>query len=302
MSNNTFKEWSRLLSGPLFVYTHMVKYILYLHLWLALIALLLTMECVLFFSIPVEYYPFACFSATATLFTYNAHTLFALYSKKKTTELTSWAGKHYGAVVSTTLAGLAVSIYICFRYFSLSQWSVLLSAGCIWLFYESVVIRVNKKGINLIQNYSFLKSIVLALVWTVITAILPLTTAKFNLLLGMDTVLFIFVRFCLFAFITQLFEYRDVYTEKVSLSAGNLVRKTIGYTNLTLICNLFALAICIQLLFLDIHISFKLSTIVQIAVLLFFMRTKNIVTITASMLLWDGILILSPLISISQQI
>ncbi len=269
---------------------------------MAVISLLLTMECVLFFSIPLEYYPFACFSAAATLFTYNTHTLLALHSKKQTTELTSWASKHYGIVATTALIGFFGSIYICIRYFSISQWSVLVLAGCIWLFYERIIMRVNKKGINFIQNYSLLKSIVLALVWTVVTVVLPLTTAKFNLLLEPDAILFTVVRFCLFAFITQLFEYRDLYSGKINFKISNLADKTGGYTNLTLLCNLFAVAICIQLLFLDLHTSFKVATILQLTILVFFIRIKNIITITESMLLWDGILILSPLISISQHI
>jgi len=276
----------------------MVKYILYLHLWLALIALLLTMECVLFFSIPLEYYPFAWFSAAATLFTYNAHTLFALHSKKKITELISWSGKNYNTVLTTCITGFILSLYICIRYFSLSQWSVLFAASVIWLFYENAIARANKKGGGALRNYSFLKSIILALVWTVITGILPLTTAKFDLLLQPDTILFISVRFCLFAFITQLFEYRDLYSEKDNLKASNLFGKTIGYTNLTLLCNLFAAAICVQLIFIDLHISFKVATILQLLFLMFFIRIKNITTITASMVLWDGILILSPLLSI----
>lgn len=288
--------------GPFIFYRHMAKYILYLHVWLAVIALLLTMECVLFFSIPLDYFPLACFSATATLFTYNAHTLFSLNSNKKATELTSWARKHYSTVVCTTLIGLVASLYICIAYFSLSQWSVLILGGCIWLFYEKVIADVNKKGVAVVQNYSFLKSIVIALVWTVITVVLPLTTAKLHLLLQADTILFICVRFCLFAFITQLFEYRDLYTEKTNLKEKNLVGKTIGYTNMTLLCNLFIAAICIQLVFLNVHVAFKLATILQILFLLFFIRIKNITTITSSMLLWDGILILSPIISIPQLI
>lgn len=276
----------------------MVKYILYLHLWLALIALLLTMECVIFFSIPLEYYPFACFSASATLFTYNAHTLFALYSNKKPTALTNWACKHYAAVIGITVAGLIFSLYICIQYFSLAQWAVLFIAGMIWLVYEKNIMRVNKSAATVVQNYSFFKSIILALVWTVITSVLPLTTAKFNLLLQTDTMLFLCVRFCLFAFITQLFEYRDLHTEKTSFKITSLTDKTIGYTNLTLLCNLFAAAICVQLAFLDIHTSFKLATMLQLVFLLFCIRIKNITTLTASMLLWDGILILSPLISI----
>ncbi|ABG57477.1 hypothetical protein [Cytophaga hutchinsonii] len=279
----------------------MVKYILYLHLWLALIAFLLTMECVLFFSIPLDYYPFACFSATATLFTYNAHTLFVLYSKTKTTELTDWAVKHYYAVLAAAITGLTCSLHICIRYFSLSQWIVLISAGCTWLFYENRSIRLNKKVQTARQNYSFLKSIILALVWTVVTGILPLTTAQFNLLLQPDSILFTGIRFCLFAFITQLFEYRDLHIEKNNIKATNPAGKTIGYTNLTLLCNLFTAAICIQLVFLDVPVSFKLTTILQLAFLIFFIRIKNITTITTSMLLWDGILILSPLISIPVQ-
>jgi hypothetical protein len=288
--------------GPFFVYTYMVKYILYLHLWLAVIALLLTMESVLFFSIPIEYYPFACFSATATLFTYNAHTLFVLHSKKKTTELTSWAGKHYNTVLFAALAGFTGSIYICIRYFSLSQWSVLIAGGCVWLVYEKVIAGVNKNGTVAVQNYSFLKSIILALVWTVITGVLPLTTSTFGLVLKADTILFICIRFCLFAFIAQLFEYRDLHTENKNSKVRNMTGKTGGYTNLTLLCNLFIAVICIQLLFVNVHVSFKLATALQILFLLFFIRIKNITTITPSMLLWDGILILSPIISIPLQI
>ena len=284
--------------APLFFYPHMIKYILYLHLWLALIAFLLTIECVLFFSIPLENYPFSFFSAAATLFTYNAHTLFAIYSKKKTTELTNWARKHYVSVACTAAAGLVWSMYICINHFSLYQWIVLLCTGCLWLFYENYIVRVNKKNIKTIPNYTFIKSIVLAIVWTIITSILPLTRSDFGLLSQSDALLFIGVRFCLFAFITQLFEYRDLYTEKNGIKNNYLSDKTIGYTNLTLYCNLFACIIFLQLIFIDVHILFKLATLLQLSALIFFIRIKNIVTVTSSMILWDGILILSPLICI----
>jgi len=53
-----------------------------------------------------------------------------------------------------------------------------------------------------------------------------------------------------------------------------------------------------QLLFIDISISFKATTILQLIIIIFYIRIKNIITITPSMLLWDGILILTPLFNI----
>ena len=276
----------------------MIKYILYLHLWLALIALLLSIECVLFFSIPITFYPFACFSATATLFAYNAHTLVALYAKKKTTELTSWASKHFYSVLFTTLVGFVGCAYFSIVFFSITQWGVLIVAAFIWVLYESVIAFVNTKAVSVIKNYSLFKSFVLAFVWTVMTIVLPLTVHDFNVLFDVNAVLFILIRFCLFALITQLFEYRDLYTDKVDFNDSKFLNKTIGYTNLTLICNLLVTAICMQLLFIDISISFKATTILQLIIIIFYIRIKNIITITPSMLLWDGILILTPLFNI----
>ncbi len=280
----------------LFLYTQMGKHILYLHLWLALIALLLTMECVVYFSIPIAFYPFACFSATATLFAYNAHTLLSINSNKKTTELTSWAKKHYYHVVFFTLVGFLGCVFFSVYYFSLLQWEVLMAAGVIWILYESVIAFVNKRGLIITNNYSLLKSLVLAFVWTVITVILPLT--KSTLTFEGNAALFVLIRFCLFALISQLFEYRDLYTEKLNTGSLNLVGKTIGYTNLTLLCNFFVLIIGIQLIYIEINFAFKLATSLQLIAIIFFIRIKNIVTITPSMLLWDGILIVTPLCSI----
>lgn len=256
------------------------------------------MECVLFFSIPLAFYPFACFSATATLFAYNAHTLVALYAKKKTTELTSWASSNYYSVWATALFGFLGCAYFSIRFFSITQWSVLIAAGFIWVLYESVIAFVNAKAIRVMKNYSLVKSMVLAIVWTVVTIVLPLTSHEFHAIFDVNAILFILIRFCLFALISQLFEYRDLYTDIINFNALNLAGKTIGYTNLTLICNLLVAAICLQLLFIDISISFKLTTIMQLIILVFYIRIRNIITITPSMLLWDGILILTPLCTI----
>jgi hypothetical protein len=276
----------------------MIKYILYLHLWLAFIALLLSTECILFFSIPNDFYPFACFSATATLFAYNAHTLVALYAKKKTTELTSWASKHFYSVLFTSLIGLVGSVYLSIQFFSITQWGVLIAAGFIWILYESVIAFVNTRAVHINKNYSLLKSLVLAFVWTVMTIVLPLSSNEFSVLFEVNVLLFVLIRFCLFALITQLFEYRDLYADKVDFNEPKLLNKALGYTNLTLVCNLLAAAICMQLLFIDISISFKATTILQLIIIVFYIRIKNIITITPSMLLWDGILILTPLCNI----
>lgn len=275
----------------------MMKYILYLHIWLAIIAMLLTMESMIFFSSEVLYFNII-FSGIATLFTYNAHTLFALFSKRNSTEVTSWGRKKYNIVFATVIVSLMVNAYICIQYFTLYQLSVLLASAALWFLYELYIITINQKKHAAVRNYTFFKSIVIAIVWTIITSILPLIENDLSVLNNSNIVLFVGVRFCLLAFITQLFEYRDLYIEKGILKTSHLSGKTIGYSNITVLCYLFFAAIVLQLFILELHVSFKIATLLQIVFLLFCLRIKNIVTLTPSMLVWDGILILSPLMSI----
>ncbi len=274
-----------------------MKYILYLHIWLSIIAMLLTMECILFFAPDKINYTIILFAGAATLFTYNAHTLFALYSKKNSTEVTSWGRKKYNYIFVAMLLGFVCSLSICVMYFNFNQWLIFIVSSGLWLVYEIYIVYANRRGL-LLNNHSFFKSIVIAIVWTIITGVLPLSKSETDIVWSANAGLFIGVRFCLFAFITQLFEYRDFYIDKAIKKVSHLNGKTIGYSNITVICYLFFAAIVLQLFIVELHVSFKIATILQMVFLLFCLRIKNIITLTPSMLIWDGVLILSPLISI----
>ena len=275
-----------------------MKHILYLHIWLSLIAILLTYESALIFSAMPISLNIVSFSGFATLFAYNAHTLLALYSKKKVTELTIWAKNNLAWVVVFTLIGLAGSIVVGIIGFALREWLVLIFAGMLWFAYENYIARSYSSKLIVTKRRSFIKSIVLAFVWTIITSILPLIVDRPIELMNTNRLLFIGIRFCLFACITQLFEYRDIF-ENLKKN-GNLVldEKKVRFSNLTLLCAIFLSAIVIQLIFIETSMLFVSVTLVQILALMFFIRIKNVITITPSMIIWDGILILSPLISI----
>ncbi|HSY60649.1 MAG TPA: hypothetical protein VK796_02185, partial [Cytophaga sp.] len=260
-------------------------------------AILLTYESTLTFSAAPINLNIVGFSGFATLFAYNAHTLLALYSKKNNTELTIWAQKNLFWVVVFTLIGLTGSIVAGFIGFAGREWLVLIFSSALWLIYEHYIARLNRSAVTVGQSRSLIKSIVLAMVWTIITSLLPLIVDRPIQSMNINALLFIGIRFCLFACITQLFEYRDIF-EKQKSDKDLLSRSSIGFSNLTILCNVFIGAIGIQLIFVEAPVSFICIAIVQLLGLLFFIRIKNIVTITPSMMIWDGILILSPLISI----
>jgi hypothetical protein len=275
-----------------------MKHILYLHIWLSLIAILLTYESTLIFSATPVNWNIVSFSGFATLFAYNAHTLLALYSKKNNTELTIWAQKNLFWVLIFTLIGLTGSVVAGFIGFAGREWLVLILSSALWLIYENYIARLNRSAAIVSQNRSLIKSIVLAMVWTIITSLLPLIVDRPIQSMNINALLFIGIRFCLFACITQLFEYRDIFEKQKSDKNLNLSGSSIGFSNLTILCNVFIGAIGIQLIFVEAPVSFICIAVVQLLGLLFFIRIKNIVTITPSMMIWDGILILSPLISI----
>jgi len=275
-----------------------MKYILYLHIWLSLIAILLTYESALIFSTAPINLNIVSFSGFATLFAYNGHTLLALYFKKKNTELTIWAKKNLAWVVAFTLIGLTGSIGIGFVGFAPREWCVLIFSGLLWFVYENYIARLNSRKSIVSQRRSFIKSIVLAIVWTIITSVLPLIIDRPIELMHTNALLFMGIRFCLFASITQLFEYRDLFENQKTNDSSVLSEKNIGSSNLTILYKLFLIAIVIQLIFIKTSTLFVFITLLQLLALLFFIRIKNIITITPSMILWDGILILSPLISI----
>jgi len=238
------------------------------------------------------------FSGFATLFAYNAHTLLALYLNKKTTELTIWAKKNLYWVMIFTFIGLTGSIVVGIIGFAQREWVVLIFACILWVAYENYIATLNSSKLNVAKHNSLIKSIVLAFVWTIITSILPLIVDKPIELMNTNRLLFIGIRFCLFASITQLFEYRDMFENKKRGGDVVLPEKNIGFSSLTLLCTIFLSAIVIQLIFIETSTLFISVTLVQILALMFFIRIKNIINITPSMIIWDGVLILSPLISI----
>jgi hypothetical protein len=275
-----------------------MKYALYLHVWLSLIAMLLTAESLMLFSIQITYYYPIVFSGSATLFAYNTHTLIALYSQKSNTELTVWAQLQKKWVLGFALLGLVLSAVVGVYAFSVHQWMLLCFAALLWLLYEAYVAQANSKNQNVGGVSAFLKSIILAFVWTVITSALPIVHTNFNSLFEWNCVVFISVRFCLFACITQLFEYRDLY--EMPLSKFEVVREDVTEKpyRATLISKLFIAFIVILLFFIEISNIFIAATLLQLIALVFFIRIRNIITITPSMMLWDGVLIVSPIISI----
>ena len=275
-----------------------MKYALYLHVWLSLIAMLLTAECILLFSNQANQIYFIVFSGAATLFAYNTHTLMALYTKKNNTELTVWAQSNKRWIIAFAVLGFVLSIAVGTYAFSVYRWLLLGFAALLWMLYEVYIARVNSKSKNVGGMSSFIKSIILAFVWTVITSIIPLVYIDFDRLFEWDSIVFIGVRFCLFACITQLFEYRDLY--EISLTKHiEIVEGLTGKPyRATLFSKLFIAFIILLLFFIETSNVFIVATLLQLIVLIFFIRIRNIITITPSMMLWDGVLIVSPIISI----
>jgi hypothetical protein len=272
-----------------------MKSVLYTHIWLSLIAIFLAFESIQLFPGIDQSLCIALFAGTATLFAYNAHTLAVIYLKDVKNELTIWAIKHIAIVWTFCTVGLTSSLYLLYFYITTSQMAVLAVSVISWLLYEGYIIVSSKHNQRILLKLPFIKNLTLAFVWLAITSLLPISKDGFPWIGNTDYILILVVRYFTFFLVTILFDYRDVSSDiitKVKTMPTKFGINTTAYIGYTI-----AVMILFVLPFLQVQSYFVIIKIIQMLMLFFFLRIRNNTSFQASMLLWDGVLILSPITS-----
>lgn len=273
-----------------------VKTFVYTHIWLSCIAVFLTLECKqLFPDIHQSFYIFL-FAGTSTLFAYNAHTLAVIHIKGVKNELGVWSIRHKWDIRIACIIGLVISLYIIYFQMSGNQVFILIGSALCWLLYEGYLITFSKRKQRLLKVFPFMKNGILAFVWLAITSLLPISANGFAWTTNSDYILLLIVRFFTFFLVTILFDYRDISSDRM-LDVKTMPAK-FGINTTAYIAYVIALFLLVSLPFLQVGTYFVIIKIIQISLLFFFLRTRNTTSFQASMLLWDGILILSPLTSL----
>lgn len=270
-----------------------MKLAVYTHLWLACIAMLLAWECMLLFPFIYQSFYSCLFAASATLFVYNAHTLAMCYIKNIKSELSVWCHKNTFLISAISLLGMMASLYFIVFHFSIYQHLLLLFVIVCCMVYECNVIWSASIKFPVLQKLPFLKSVILATVWIVITTLLPISENGFQWIQDIQCVLFVLIRFLTCMLVAILFDLRDVSSD--NKTTVKTIPNTLGITATAYVWYAITLVILLLLAYMEVHSYFILVRIFQIALLLFFFRTRNSMTFGASMLLWDGVLIISPL-------
>ncbi|MBC7450172.1 MAG: UbiA family prenyltransferase [Cytophagales bacterium] len=215
------------------------------------------------------------------------------YIKEVKSELSAWCRKNTILVYILSGLGLAGSIYIIVDWFTYNQYVILGAIALLCLIYEWNVILSKSVHSGFLRELPFLKSIILALAWVSITSILPISEDGFQWVHDIHCLLFILIRFLTCFLIVILFDFRDVSSDEKT--GVRTIPVILGATVTAYIWYVIVLVIVLLLLFIEVHTYFVTIRFVQLIFLLFFLRTRNAITFEASMLLWDGVLIISPL-------
>ena len=174
--------------------------------------------CILFdFSFSPD---LACFVFAGTVSSYNFHWYLTPPATEKTSSKIAWNISNNRLHFYLFIAGLLTAAFFAFRL--IADWPWLLLIGLATFLYSAP--KINHPFFYPLRKIAIAKTIYLAFVWTLITALLPLLIEYRRL----ETVhvLFFINRFFFIYAICILFDYRDVESDR---SAG--IRSLITYFN-----------------------------------------------------------------------
>lgn len=183
----------------------------------------------------------------STLFVYN---FFRILSPKE--DCKNWYSKNYSytkALSFLSFIGMLVGFYFIDKTFLY----IIVIAALLSFLYASPFIKIGEKGFNL-RKYWFLKSIIVAFVWVLLTSVLPLLEFNIN---NNKILLFSLEKFLFILGITIPYDIKDLKEDKYvklntfALKFGVKTTKTISNYILTIAL----------ILALFIHSAYYLQTI-----------------------------------------
>jgi hypothetical protein len=263
------------------------KLIVKSHLWLACIATLLVLETYLKLSLTIDkLYITTVFCAV--IVAYNTHSLIGYKYQRLSFELLIWFKHHRKWVF-----GMSVMVLI---YMFCSVYFLFQSHNSLFLLALPVLFFLHQWTVVMLPPSlptAVLKFITNVFAWTAVTSIIPLLIIEFDF--NDMSRWFIVGRFLLFAILFLLFEYRDRAHDEV-IKKQNILH----YLSINSFRFLFyALLVCITL----VLITFKnqllyIDVVATVFVLVLFYKFKNITSYYHTMLFWDGLLMVFPIVTL----
>lgn len=179
------------------------------NLYIALAALMLTVGTQIQLGLSPQWHPYLFLIFFATLFEYNVHRLFTilLFPQALETPKHQWVKENklfFYIIVSVSVIGFLITI----AQARLSVLIALSPLALITIFY-STPFSANKKGIFRLRGIPFLKIFLIALVWSVVTVLLPVIYHYEEIQIG-HIIAITIERFLFVWAITLPFDIRDI--------------------------------------------------------------------------------------------
>jgi len=238
-------------------------------------------------------YQLLCFVFFATLCSYNLHSYFNPDTSSKSVRL-SWIQKHRLLLIISFLLAVLGMIIIFFSISYSYRWILPLSV--LSLLYS--LPRVLKSTGSFLKPIIYFKTIYLAVIWSVVTVLLPLVLD--NYACDYQSTVFLFNRFFIILQVSILFEYRERKLE-IPGKPGNLI-SILNENKFNLLFYFLSLLFMVSagLLFVgkpDYSLLFSIL-IPEILLYLTYKRSKSMCSDYWYYVFIDGILMLSTLIFI----
>jgi hypothetical protein len=181
------------------------RYLLYTHLFLAAAAVALQYATMYWLNIATPRSAYLlCFTFFATLFAYNVPVVIrrAVITDQ---DRFKWSEENHAVLRILTILSLSICIYLFIKIATISLVTLLFPSAVFAVFYSIPVLHLRS-----LNRMSYLKTFIVAGVWTLVTFYMPLAVAEVNTghtLLGIQ-------RFVLMIILVLPFEVRDIGKDK----------------------------------------------------------------------------------------
>lgn len=206
-------------------------FFLFSSLYIAVVAVVMVYQTyTLLIEKPVNWFCIA-FVFFSTVCSYNFHWMLSSHSVNPSLRL-NWTYKHKGYHLFLFIAGLFLAA--CFFFYLISDWFWIGIAAVLTFLYSAP--KISLPAFQWLKKFAIGKTIFLAMVWTYVTAALPLLIE--NTVWNERAILFCMGQFFFIYSICILFDYRD---RQDDIAEG--IRSMITYFNEKGIIRLFALSV-----------------------------------------------------------
>lgn len=178
-------------------------------------ALLLAIETQIQIKLQPQWHPYLFLIFFATLFEYNLHRLITIISEPKALETDKHYWVHENKLLFYLIVALSVIGFIIALYFAEVKVLIALSPFfALTLLYSTPVLKT-QSGLFRLREIPFLKIFLIALVWAVVTILLPVAYADYDISVSHISIIII-ERFLFVLAITVPFDIRDMEIDKQS--------------------------------------------------------------------------------------